>query len=276
MRIVLPMRCDRLDAADGRPASAAATLIAAIIRRGWRLPLFIALAAFAGCQAPQSAPLPEGAPEFSDAKFNVRPVESALDFGEIPTNESKTAQFTLVNVDKKPHDLLQTHGGGGGNVFLLKRALTLPPRRVVPFNVTVSGGMTPGPIKGKSVIVVVEGQPNIVIPVKATAVSAVVMEPLTVNLRSNPEGRFTLRSIDGEPFRILDMEPAIFNAEPDAAPKAAHDLTIDLAKLKDLAGMRHRLTFHLDHPRCGVVNGLLLADDHTAEAPATMPAPGGD
>src|SRR5438477_12099340 len=108
--------------------------------------------------------------------------------------------------------------------------------------------MMAAPLLHKTVTVTVEGQPDVIVPLKAQAVSFVVVEPLTLDPQVQKDGTFKLRSTDGQAFRIMSMQPPVLEGFPDES-KVEHDLTLNWDKSNEASGNNRRLTFYLDHPK---------------------------
>lgn len=176
----------------------------------------------------------------------VEPAE--LDLGEIPTMDTKSGAFRLVNTDTKPRTVKSVRPSCGCTALKFLPDTVIPAGESVEVSVQLSGGATDGPILHKIVTVQVDGQPDVVLPLKAAAVSFVKMNPPVIDPELNKDGKFTLASKDGQPFRIMSMQPPVIEGFPSEA-KAEHELTVDWSKFIEMGAMR-RITFYLDHPKC--------------------------
>src|SRR5207244_2088367 len=104
----------------------------------------------------------------------------------------------------------------------------------------------------KTVTVSVEGQPDVIVPLKAQAVSFVAIEPAALDPAVQKDGKIKLKSTDGQPFRIMSMQPPVITEGFPDDSKAEHEVTINWDRFKELGtpGNNNRVTFYLDHPKC--------------------------
>ena len=178
-------------------------------------------------------------------KYIVKIDPGIVDFGEIATGETAERTVRLINTGEVPKTIVSYRG---------KMALDIPPNLVIAPNesrvikVTLNGGANAAEIRGKKYWFAVEGQPDVEIPLKATAVSFVTHEPEVVTPEANPDGCITLKSRDGAAFRILSMQPPLITEVP-ATAAAEHSIRIDWAKYREM-GVSRKTVLYFDHPRC--------------------------
>ncbi|HVP73139.1 MAG TPA: ankyrin repeat domain-containing protein [Phycisphaerales bacterium] len=171
-----------------------------------------------------------------------------LDFGEIATGSIVRRAVKLTNTGDQAIVITSTRSSCGCTHAELPPNLTLEPGESREVTVPLSAGTRIGPLNGPTIIFLVKDQPEVKLPLKAVGYSVVVQEPGTLTPEANPDGCLTLKSIDGQPFRMLSMSPPLLTELPrDAA--AEHVVRIDWAKYRE-QGITRRLVFYFDHPRC--------------------------
>jgi ankyrin repeat protein len=121
-------------------------------------------------------------------------------------------------------------------------------KQSIELDVQMSGGAKAGPLAGKSCTFVVEGQPEIMVQLKANAVSFVSSVPEVIDPQIQTDGKFVLKARDGQPFKIISMQPAVVT-EFSTEAAAEQPVTLDWAKFREL-GVNRKATFYLDHPKC--------------------------
>jgi hypothetical protein len=169
-----------------------------------------------------------------------------LDFGEIPTTRTSSATVKLINTSSKPVRLIRARGGNMVADVPGKPVLSPYETREVP--ILLHGGALPGSISGKRAWFFVEGQPEIEVEIRATAVSFVTQAPAILMPQLHASGEITLKSRDGQPFCIVDMQPLLVSELP-AEPAVEHTLRIDWARYREIGIMRRALVY-FDHPKC--------------------------
>lgn len=173
-----------------------------------------------------------------------------VDLGDIPTNDSKSGKVRLVNTGETPMTVINARASCGCTTLKFTPNTVIPPHGDLEVDVQMTGGNKPGPIHGKIVTFVVEGQPEVVVPLKGQAVSFVVSDPATLDPEKMPEGKFVLRSIDNTPFGIMSVAPAVI--ETDKEKRTEHELVVSWDKYREL-GANKQLMIYLDHPKCNQV-----------------------
>jgi ankyrin repeat protein len=182
------------------------------------------------------------------AAFIVKCDPPELDFGEIPTGDSSQRMVKLVNTSDKPMTIKTHRVTCGCTALELPANTVLGPHEVKEVKVQLNPNVTVGPMVGKKVTFVIEGQPDMELPLKATAVSFVMQEPAVITPEANPDGKLKLKSRDGKPFRIVSMQPPIVT---EFAPEAAveHEITINWEKYRE-HGILGKPMLFFDHPKC--------------------------
>ena len=187
----------------------------------------------------------------------VKAEPAIVDFGDVATGDTGESKIKLTNTSDKPVTIVRANASCGCTTMRLQPNTVLPPGESIEVDVKMSVGIRPGPVAGKQVTFVIEGQPsNIIVPLKANAVSFVELEPMELSPDETPEGgRLKLRAVDGTPFRIMSMQPALISEFSDE-PAVEHELVFDWNKYREL-GIRHRPTIYLDHPKCQSVTPII-------------------
>jgi ankyrin repeat protein len=78
-------------------------------------------------------------------------------------------------------------------------------------------------------------------------VSFVVADPASLDPDKH-DGKMTVKSIDGQPFRIMSSQPSILEGL-DKEARTEHQVTVSYDKLRE-AGLHRQLMIYLDHPKC--------------------------
>lgn len=196
-------------------------------------------------QAPPPAPAPQ---PIDPASFVVKLDVSEVDFGEIPTGDVGSRTVKLINTSDHPATIVTHRVTCGCTALDLAPNFVMGPKEVKEVKIQLNGGPTAGELHGKKVTFVIEGQPELELPLKAKAVSFVMQEPAIVTPETNADGKITLKSRDGTPFRILSMQPPLITEFPKE-PSAEHNLTIDWNKYRE-QGISRKVVFYFDHPKC--------------------------
>ncbi len=195
----------------------------------------------------QPMPLPTQQP-IDPASITVKIDQSNIDFGEIPTGDSATRTVRLINTGDKPATIITHRVTCGCTALDLAPNYVLGPKEVKEIKVQLNGGAVAGPLTGKKVTFVIDGQPEVEVVLNAMAVSFVMQEPAVITPESHPDGKVTLKSRDGEPFRILSMQPpVVIEFAKEAA--AEHTIEIDWEKYREF-GVSRKAMFFFDHPKC--------------------------
>ena len=179
--------------------------------------------------------------------FIVKAVPDVLDMGEIATNETKKAKMQLVNSSDKPMTLVRAQPTCGCTALDVKPNTVIDPNGTLDVQVQLNGPARAGEIHGKSIRFIVEGQADLVVQLKGKAVSFVVSEPAALDPDKH-DGKMTVKSVDGQPFRIMSSQPSILEGlDKEARPE--HHVTVSYEKLRE-AGLHRQLIIYLDHPKC--------------------------
>ena len=214
-------------------------------------------------QQPAEPPKPVSDP---NAPILVKAEPAELDFGDIPTSDSKTGTVKLVNTGDKPMTINSARASCGCTALKVVPGTVLQPGETTEVEVRLNAPPGAGAISHKSVTFVIEGQPEIVVPLKGMAVSYVVTEPSMINAEQMPDGKFVVKAIDGQAFRVTGVQPPVIEGLPTESG-TEHHLQMDFAKYREL-GVNRKTVLYVDHPKCQQVyaNVMFPQADYLAAA----------
>lgn len=176
----------------------------------------------------------------------VKADPAEVDLGDIPTNDSKAGKVKLVNTADTPMTITAARASCGCTALKFQPNTVLGPNQTIEVDVQMTGGPRPGPLHGKTVTFTVQDHPDIVVNLKANAVSFVVANPTALDPDSDQ--KLVLSSIDGQAFRIMSTQPAVVDLG-DREPKTEHEVAVDWTKYREI-GVNRQLIVYLDHPKC--------------------------
>lgn len=193
-----------------------------------------------------------------------------VDMGPVPTCSTFRWTLRLINTgpETKRVERIGTPGecgiwtlpGTGGDYLI-------PPHSPLEVEIARRVGVAPGPIRER-VIVLIEDHPPVEVLFRAEAVSFVKVEPEPSNPAEVPDGRVTVRAIDGQPFRILRILPP-FIEPPEGAPQAAsaeHTIVLDWDCWRE-ADRPSSFALETDHSLCPWTLGRIESDPPVPPAP---------
>jgi ankyrin repeat protein len=172
---------------------------------------------------------------------------TSIELGEFSTSETKPGTVTLKNTGEETVTIVSAKASCGCTTADFKRNTVLGPGEEVDVTIRLRGGPT-ARVLSKTVTFTVEGHPQLKVPVNGTSVSYVTMTPDRIGQDDNPSGEITLESIDGQPFKIVNVQPNILLETPLEA-KEKHVVNIDWDKFWTDA-QNAKVSFFFDHPRC--------------------------
>lgn len=196
------------------------------------------------------APEPLGQAGPSLAAASPQPIvasPASIELGEFSTSETKPGTVTLKNSSDESVTIVSAKASCGCTTADFKRNTVLGPGEEVDVTIRLRGGPT-ARVLNKTVTFTIEGHPQLKVPVNGTSVSYVTMTPDRIGQDDNPSGEITLESIDGQPFKIVNVQPNILKETPLEA-KEKHVVNIDWDKFWTDA-QNAKVSFFFDHPRC--------------------------
>ncbi len=194
---------------------------------------------------PANTPATSGAPERVQVIVAEPPI---IQLGEFSTSETKAGAVTLKNTGDKPVTVLSAKASCGCTTADFKKNTVLEPGQETEVKVRMRGGPT-ARVLNKTVTFTIEGYPQLKVPVKGKSIAYVTMAPDRVGIADNPTGKITFKSIDEQPFKIINVQPAIVKGELSAEPAVEQEVTLDWDAFLDTA-KNSRVTFYFDHPKC--------------------------
>ena len=216
---------------------------------------------------PQSA-RPASSPILGKPPIEFHP--NVLDFGTIQPGQRVRSNVYVQNVSDKALNVQYAKPDCSCTAASLS-SNTIAPGQPVALEVEYHANAVMGPWKGE-VRVGIEGYDMVVLPAKAVIAMAVRADPPYISALPDLEtrvrpltGKYTVSSIDQQPFRILAV-----NGEPvpyvdfDPAkdqPRHTYELTwdfsaIDLRACRDKSGRRIPgwIVIETDHPQCALLD----------------------
>jgi ankyrin repeat protein len=195
-----------------------------------------------------------------------------LELGQIPTGESKVGTVTLMNKGDQPMKLGRPKSSCGCTAVQKIAGEMIQPGESRDVEINMKGGTAQRDLN-KTVTFIVEGQPPLVVRVNASAVSFVEVEPAVIGPEATPDGVITLKSIDDQPFTVINMLPPVLSADAfSTEPSSEVQVTIPWERFKEL-GMRHKVVFDTDHPKCQKVYVTVQFDRSNPEYVRQPPKP---
>ncbi len=199
-------------------------------------------------------PAKSGNPSTAPTAFIVIVEPTSLDLGTAGVNESVKGTVRLVNTGDKPMTITDCKSSCGCTTTKCPKGQSLQPGESADVEVSVSTGAR-GRVISKTVTFIVEGQPQLRLPVQVEVIAYVSIEPQKISPDTLPDGRIVLRATDDEPFRVLSMIPEVL-AEFDEDPRVEHELFLSWDTWRDL-GSVPKLSFTLDHPKVKQVQAIV-------------------
>ncbi|MDP7028687.1 MAG: ankyrin repeat domain-containing protein [Phycisphaerales bacterium] len=194
---------------------------------------------------PANIPPASGASERAQVIVAEPPI---IQLGEFSTSETKAGSVMLKNTGDKAVTVLSAKASCGCTTADFKKNTVLEPGQETEVTVRMRGGPT-ARVLNKTVTFTIEGYPQLKVPVKGKSIAYVTMEPGRVGIADNPDGKIKFKSIDEQPFKIINVQPAIVKGELPAEPGVEQEVILDWDAFLDTA-KNSRVTFYFDHPKC--------------------------
>ncbi len=191
------------------------------------------------------AAAPNQVPQSTVQIVKAEPAE--IDLGDIPTNDTKSGKVRLINTGDAPMTVVSARPSCGCTAMKFTPNTIIPAKEAIEVELQMNGGPKEGPVHGKTVTFIVEGQPEVIVPIKGQAVSFVKTTPAALDPATMPDGKVTLKSVDGNPFKIMSVQPQV--AEFDADSKPEHEIKVSWEKYREI-GINRQMIVYLDHPKC--------------------------
>jgi ankyrin repeat protein len=170
-----------------------------------------------------------------------------IELGEFSTSETKAGKVALKNTGDTPVTVISAKASCGCTTADFKKNTVLQPGEETEVTVRMRGGPT-ARVLNKTLTFTIEGYPQLKVPVKGKSIAYVKMAPDRVGINDNPDGKIVFESIDEQPFKILNVQPAILAGELPKDAKTKHEIVLDWDKYL-ATGKNSRVTFYFDHPK---------------------------
>ena len=177
----------------------------------------------------------------------IKASPESVQLGEFSTSETKPGTITLTNTSDETVTIVSAKASCGCTTSDFKRNTVLEPGEETDVTIRLRGGPTARELK-KTVTFTIEGYPQLKVPVEGTSIAYVKMTPDRLGQDDNPDGKIVLESIDGQPFKIVNVQPSILKNTPTEAA-ARHEVEVNWDMFWDEA-KNAKVTFYFDHPKC--------------------------
>lgn len=199
-----------------------------------------------GAVKPPTRPAGPASPE-PDVDQVIKVEPEVLDLGTFSTSETMPGTIKLTNTGDETVTIISAKASCGCTTSDFQRNTVLDPGESAEVTIRLRGGPTARELK-KTVTFTIEGYPQLKVPVQGTSVAYVKMTPDRLGQDDNPDGKIVLESIDDQPFKIVNVQPAILASMPTEAA-TRHEVQLDWEKFWGEA-KNAKVTFYFDHPKC--------------------------
>ena len=191
---------------------------------------------------------------------------ATLDLGKLQAYVRHRRFVTITNTANVPITVLIIKGTGAMR-FFWSGPRVLAPGQSTSIDFLVSGGRAPGQQTRRGVSLAVEGDyPPLHFQVRGEAYADIAFEPYWLRLDEDPTGRISIWATDGEPFRVLAVDPPIALGVSDE-PRLKHEIFLPLERFEHKE--RRLFTIYLDKPTCNVVQGIVSDREWIHRQPQT-------
>ncbi|MEE2913013.1 MAG: ankyrin repeat domain-containing protein [Planctomycetota bacterium] len=171
----------------------------------------------------------------------------SLDLGSFSTSEKKTGSVTLKNTGDEPVTIISAKASCGCTTSDFKNNTVLEAGESTNITVTMDGKGKARKLS-KTVTFNVAGYPSLKLPVLAESIEYVTLDVDRLVIDEDTgKSTVTLTSIDGEPFKVLSIHPAIAELPTEFA--STQQLHINWNKFWDVVTTT-KVTIRVDHPLC--------------------------
>ena len=171
----------------------------------------------------------------------------SLDLGSFSTSEKKTGSVTLKNTGDEPVTIISAKASCGCTTSDFKNNTVLEAGESTDITVTMDGKGKARKLS-KTVTFNVAGYPSLKLPVLAESIEYVTLDVDRLVIDEDTgKSTVTLTSIDGEPFKVLSIHPAIAELPTEFA--STQQLHINWNKFWDVVTTT-KVTIRVDHPLC--------------------------
>lgn len=190
-------------------------------------------------------------PVHSNAPVVLIPEPAEVELGDVATMDTAKGFIKLVNTADYPVTITGSRPSCGCTTLKPINNLVVGPKESTEIEVQMSTPNKAGRVSGKIVTFTVENHPPVTVRLAANAIAYVEMEPAILVAEDSGTAIVRLRAIDGTPFRIRSIQPAMISELPQEA-LAEHEIEF---RWEDFhaAALTPKATIHLDHPKCSQI-----------------------
>ncbi|MEE9131167.1 MAG: ankyrin repeat domain-containing protein [Phycisphaerales bacterium] len=191
---------------------------------------------------------------------------ATLELGKLQAYVRHRRFVTLTNTANAPIKVLNIKGTGAMR-FLWSGPRVLRPGQSTSIDFLLSAGRAPGQQTRRGIHIAVEGDyPPLRFQLRGEAYADIAFEPTWLRLDEDPTGRISIWATDGEPFRVLAVDPPIALGVSDE-PRLKHEIFLPLERFEHKE--RRLFTIYLDKPTCNVVQGIVSDREWIRRQPQT-------
>ena len=184
--------------------------------------------------------------------LSVEPARLSL--GTIATGKFARGTVLITNTGAEPITITQCKTSCGCTSTKCPKGETLAPGQSEEVEIQITAGTRARQIN-KTVTFIVDGQKPVTLPVSVEVIAYVTLNPQTIDPDVNPDGKLVLTATDGQPFRIISMNPPVIEDFEDIEA-TEHEVYVSWEKWREL-GQNRRLTINVDHPEVEKVTALV-------------------
>lgn len=221
-----------------------------------------------------------GAPDDAlDTAPVIRFEPEELDFGEMEVEVAETGKVRIVNISDKPITISRAIPSCGCTTPVWPKD-PIAPGESAEMEVTLKPGSRAGVPLHKTVTLQIDGHAPVRLSVKGQIPEYIRFNPSMIEAPGTSgravQDTVTFTSVDGTPFRLTGITPAIaFQDDMAKASETAateHKVRIDWQKWAE-AGRVFRAQFTSDHPKAKVLNVMIRRPvERAAERPELNPS----
>ncbi|MSR18398.1 MAG: DUF1573 domain-containing protein [Phycisphaerales bacterium] len=195
-----------------------------------------------------------------------------LNLGEMQADVAKSGKIKIQNNGTEPIRILKAIPGCGCTTAGWPKD-PIPAGEFAEIEITLKPGPKQGTHLSKRVTFQVEGYAPLLLTVEGDVAEYIHMVPDIIDAPSPEkpsEGRITLTSADGTPFKVTNANPAVLK-ELSTEAKTEQVVYVDWARWEEL-GRGIKLTLSTDHPKSQTLSVIVKRSIKTADG-ITPPAP---
>jgi len=181
-------------------------------------------------------------------------VPARLALGTIAVGKFALGTVLITNTGPEPITITQCKTSCGCTSTKCPKGETLSPGQSEEVEIQITAGTRARQIN-KTVTFLVDGQKPVTLPVSVDVIAYVTLNPQTIDPDVNTDGKLVLTATDGQPFRIISMNPAVIEDFEDIEA-TEHEVYVSWDRWREL-GQNRRLTITVDHPEVETVSALV-------------------